>query len=272
MICELCPHHCTLLDGQIGLCRARKNENGVIICQGYGKLSALALDPIEKKPLAQFYPGSKILSVGGFGCNLHCPFCQNAEIAMGNDAITTNYVSPEMLIQRAQELLPNGNIGIAFTYNEPLISFEYVKDSAVLAHEKGLKTVLVTNGYICKQPLLELLPYIDAMNIDLKGFEHSFYQKVGGDLDTVKQTIMLAAACCHVEVTTLIIPDENDTENEMEELALWISTVNSEIPLHITRFFPAYKMQMKHPTSIASIFRLREIAEKHLHYVYVGNC
>jgi len=272
MICQLCPHHCNLLEGQIGRCRARKNENGVINCINYGKLTAMALDPIEKKPLARFYPGSKILSVGSFGCNLHCQFCQNSEISMGTELIQTIDVSPEGLIQKALELVPQGNIGVAFTYNEPLISYEYIRDAAILAHKNGIKTVLVTNGVICKEPLLALLPDIDAMNIDLKGFAQSFYHKVGGELETVKQTIMLAAARCHVEVTALIIPDENDSEEEMEKLALWLSSVDPGIPLHLTRFFPAYQMRNKNPTPVETIDRLRAIAKKYLRYVYVGNC
>lgn len=272
MICNLCPHLCDLAEGQTGFCQARTNRNGVIVCDNYGRLTSIALDPIEKKPLARFYPGSMILSVGSYGCNLRCPFCQNYEISMADKSSQTVYLSPRQLIQKAQELVPQGNIGIAFTYNEPLVSYEYVRDCSMLAREQGLKSVLVTNGTIQKEPLLELLPYIDAMNIDLKGFTQEFYDMIKGDLQTVKETIVLAAKSCHVEVTTLIIPDENDSEQEMEAISIWLASVNPEIPLHISRFFPKYKMQEKAPTPVDTILRLREIAKKHLTYVYIGNC
>lgn len=272
MICTLCPHRCDIPEGKTGRCRARSNQNGVIVCSNYGKLTALALDPIEKKPLARFYPGSRILSVGSYGCNLRCPFCQNSEIAMANASIPTVTASPEQLVRQAEELIPQGNIGLAFTYNEPLISYEYVLDCAKLAREHGLKTVLVTNGTICKEPLLKLLPYLDAMNIDLKGFTQQYYDMVGGDLETVKETISLAAKHCHVEVTTLVIPGENDRTEEMEALASWLASVDPNIPLHISRFFPQYKMLDRPPTSVETIYRLRDVAAKHLRYVYTGNC
>lgn len=272
MICSLCPHHCKLLEGQTGFCNARTNKNGVIVCNNYGRLTSIALDPIEKKPLARFYPGSTILSVGSYGCNLRCPFCQNYEISMADESFRTVYVSPKQLIQKAQELVPQGNIGIAFTYNEPLVSYEYVRDCSMLACEHGLKTVLVTNGTICREPLLELLPYISAMNIDLKSFTREFYDMIKGDLQTVKNTISLAAQSCHIEVTTLIIPGENDSDYEMDALSVWLASVNPEIPLHISRFFPRYKMQEKTPTPVKTILHLQEIAKKNLTYVYAGNC
>lgn len=272
MICALCPHHCDLREGQTGLCRARTNKDGVIFCNNYGRLTSLSLDPIEKKPLHRFHPGSLILSAGSYGCNLRCPFCQNCEISMADDTVRTVYVSPSDLVQRAEDLVPQGNIGLAFTYNEPLVGYEYVRDCAKLAHERGLKTVLVTNGTICRQPLLDLLPLIDAMNIDLKSFTQSFYTIVGGLLETVKETISLSAAHCHVEVTTLIIPGENDSEEEMQALSRWLASVNPEIPLHITRFFPRYKMQDKPPTPVETLRRLYDIAAKNLRYVYMGNC
>lgn len=272
MICCLCPHHCHLEEGQTGRCRARTCLNGKSVCTNYGEITALALDPIEKKPLARFLPGSLILSVGSYGCNLSCPFCQNSAIAMADNRTETVRVSPEELVKKALALVPQGNIGLAFTYNEPLVSFEYVRDCGILAHERGLKTVLVTNGTVCQESLLELLPLIDAMNIDLKGFTQAFYNKVGGDLETVKNTITLASAQCHVEVTTLIIPDLNDSEGEMDALARWLSSVSPEIPLHISRFFPRHKMNDKNPTPVEKIYSLKQIADKHLHFVYTGNC
>lgn len=272
-ICGICPHNCHLENGQTGFCHARTNLDGKIICSNYGKLSSMSLDPIEKKPLYRFLPGTKILSVGSYGCNLRCPFCQNHGISMVSEESTdTVFVSPAELVQKALELIKKGNIGIAYTYNEPLISFEYIMDCANLARQKNLKNVIVTNGYICEKPLGELLPYIDAMNIDLKGFTDMFYKNLCGDLETVKQTIALAAKSCHVEVTTLIIPGENDSPEEMRSLSSWLSGIDSEIPLHISRFFPRYKYNSKKATSVEEIYNLAEIAGEKLKYVYTGNC
>jgi len=181
-------------------------------------------------------------------------------------------VPPEGLIERAAELKSQGNIGIAYTYNEPLIGYEYVMDCARLAHSYGLKNVLVTNGYVSEQPLIELLPFIDAMNIDLKIFKAELYKKLGGDLETVKNTIKLAAEAVHVEVTTLIIPNENDSPDEMENLSSWLSHISNEIPLHVSRFFPCHKYSDKTPTPVETIYTLADLARKHLRYVYEGNC
>ncbi|MEI6578230.1 MAG: AmmeMemoRadiSam system radical SAM enzyme [Eubacteriales bacterium] len=271
--CEICPHNCVLNEGKIGICKARKNSGGIIICVNYGKVTSIALDPIEKKPLYRFYPGSKILSIGSYGCNLRCPFCQNSDIAMVNgDQIETKYVEPVIIIEKALELMPQGNIGIAYTYNEPLVGYEYVLDCSKLARKQNLKNVVVTNGTICERPLTELLPFIDAMNIDLKGFSNRFYKMIDGDFETVKQTIKLAETKCHVEITTLIVPGENDSEVEIDELAQWLSSVNSNIPLHITRFFPRWKMTDRDATSVETIFELANIARRYLKYVYEGNC
>lgn len=184
----------------------------------------------------------------------------------------TRQVSPEELVQIALSLKPQGNIGIAYTYNEPLVGYEYVKDCAELAKQKGLKNVLVTNGCFCEEPLRNLLPLIDAFNIDLKAFRQEFYHKIGGDLETVKQAIQLAAAQSHVEVTTLIIPGENDSEEEIKSLSRWLAAVSPDIPLHLTRFFPRFQMADQRPTKVASIYALADIAREFLHFVYVGNC
>jgi len=270
--CKICPHHCNIEEGHLGLCKARTNRNGEIICENYGRLTAVALDPIEKKPLYHFYPGSRILSVGSYGCNLKCPFCQNCDISMvGGKDIETSQITCKELVEKALALRERGNIGIAYTYNEPLISCEFVRDCARLAKAQGLKNVVVTNGYICKEPLLELLPLIDAFNIDLKGFTEEYYRKLRGDLETVKVSIKLAASKAHVEVTTLIVPGENDSEEEMEELSGWLASVNPLIPLHISRFFPRWKMLNKEPTPVRQIYRLAEIARRKLRYVYEGN-
>jgi pyruvate formate lyase activating enzyme len=271
--CRVCPHRCALEEGHNGLCRARSNLGGVIICDNYGLVTSLALDPIEKKPLRRFYPGSMILSVGSYGCNFHCPFCQNYEISMadgkGADCV---FISPESLVAKALELVPEGNIGLAFTYNEPLIGYEYVRDCATAAKEIALKTVLVTNGYINAEPLLELLPFIDAMNIDLKCFSEDFYRRIGGGLEDVKRTIALAARECHVEVTTLIIPKENDTADEIRSLSRWLGSIDSAIPLHISRFFPRYRMTDRHATDPDTIYMLADVARESLRFVYEGNC
>ena len=272
-ICTLCMHRCALSEGQYGRCRARKNEKGRIICANYGKLTALMLDPIEKKPLRYFFPGSRILSVGSFGCNLACPFCQNHEISMASPS-SAEYreISPEALTALALRCRDQGSIGLAFTYNEPLVGYEFVRDTARLAHSQGLKNVLVTNGSAHLSILEELLPYIDAMNIDLKGFSSAYYRRLGGDLETVLAFIQRAAKDCHVELTTLIVPGENDSEEEMEQEAQWIASIDPKIPLHVTRFFPRYRMQDREATDVGRILRLKVIAGRQLAYVCTGNC
>lgn len=271
--CEICPHHCKIEEGHVGLCKGRRNRDGAIVSDNYGKITGLALDPIEKKPLYHFYQGSKILSVGSYGCNLNCPFCQNCDISMvGTDEIESSEIGCEELVDKALYFKEIGNIGIAYTYNEPLIGYEYVRDCTTLAKQKGLKNVVVTNGYICEEPLKELLPFIDAFNIDLKGFTEAYYHKLRGDLATVKSTIELAAAVTHVEVTTLIVPGENDTEAEMEKLSSWLAGVSPDIPLHISRFFPRWKMQDRDATPVETVYHLADIARKNLKHVYEGNC
>jgi pyruvate formate lyase activating enzyme len=270
-ICNICPHHCALNEGQRGLCMGRRCVNGKVVCDNYGKITSIALDPIEKKPLTMFHPGSMILSVGSYGCNLHCPFCQNFEISMSDSEDTLN-LSPEILTDKAVELETDGNIGIAYTYNEPFISYEYVYDCAKLAHEKGLLNVMVTNGMICGEPLRDILPYIDAMNIDLKGPNQKYYDMLGGDFSTVKHTIESANKSCHVEVTTLIVTDENDSDEDIMPIIDFISAVDSDIPLHISRFFPRYKMTDRKATPVSTIYRLADIAREKLKHVYTGNC
>lgn len=285
--CNVCMHHCSLAPGQKGRCGARKNVDGTILCENYGQITSLALDPIEKKPLKRFHPGSRILSVGSYGCNLRCPFCQNHEISMagknpatGNtmlppeDMPETLYVPPGQLAATALEWKERkraGNIGIAYTYNEPLVGWEYVRDTARLVKEYGMCNVLVTNGTASLEILEELLPYIDAMNIDLKGFRQDYYQKLGGDLETVKAFITRAAQECHVELTTLVVPGENDSLEEMEEEAEWIARLDPAIPLHVTRFFPQYRMTDREATDVGLLRKMREVAGKYLRDVVVGN-
>ena len=273
MICELCFHHCNLSEGQTGFCRARACRDRTIVPLNYGKVTSLALDPIEKKPLRRFRPGSKILSVGSFGCNLRCPFCQNHEISMSGDGeLEMAEVAPEALAGKALELRPYGNIGVAYTYNEPLIGYEYVRDCAALVREQGMVNVLVTNGTVEEVPWRKLLPLIDAANIDLKGFTPEWYRRLGGDLETVKRSISLAAEQCHVEVTTLLIPGENDSEEEIRSLAQWLAAVDRNIPLHLSRFFPRYRMTDKPPTPVERVYRLANVVREYLSFVYTGNC
>ena len=274
-LCTICPHHCVLAEGQRGLCRARIARDRVVVCENYGCITAMALDPLEKKPLLQFFPGSKILSVGSFGCNMNCPFCQNAAIATaGVDESTWQLLTPEALVAQALALQRQGNIGIAYTYNEPLVGYEFVLDCARLAHDVGLKNVLVTNGMICREPLSMLLPFIDAVNIDLKGNTQRFYDVLGGNLEAVKQTIIACSVCetCHVEVTTLIVPQENDDPDELEATARWLAGVDDAIPYHLSRFFPCHHLLDREATSVAVIFDVVARAQKHLLFVYAGNC
>lgn len=272
-VCQVCFHHCRLSPGQRGFCRARINVNGEIVCESYGQVTSLALDPIEKKPLKMFYPGAMILSVGSYGCNLRCPFCQNYEISMaGVGQAQALCLSPQELAQKALERRKAGNIGVAFTYNEPLIGWEYVRDTAELTAKAGMKNVLVTNGTAALSALEEILPFIDAMNIDLKGFREEYYQKLGGSLEAVKAFIVRASKDAHVELTTLIVPGENDDVAQMEEEASWIASVNREIPLHVTRFFPRYQMADRQPTEVKKVHRLAQAAGKYLAHVFTGNC
>lgn len=271
--CELCFHRCALEEGQTGLCRARINRGGTILPLNYGKVTSLALDPIEKKPLRRFHSGSMILSVGSFGCNLRCPFCQNHEISMaGEGELDTEELLPNDLAALAERLRPRGNIGVAYTYNEPLIGYEYVRDCAVAVRARGMVNVLVSNGTVEEAPWRELLPLIDAANIDLKGFTEGWYRRLGGDLETVKRNIVLAAERCHVEVTTLLVPGENDSEAEISALSRWLSGIDPDIPLHLSRFFPRYRMTDRPPTDVNAVYRLAEVARESLRWVYTGNC
>jgi pyruvate formate lyase activating enzyme len=270
--CDICPHNCNIEEGHTGFCRARGNRDGRVVDENYGVVTSIALDPIEKKPLFRFHPGSRILSVGSYGCNMRCPFCQNHEISMCGKERASSHTTPDELIEKALELVPRHNIGIAFTYNEPLIGYEFVRDCAEIARRSDLKTVLVTNGYIHEAPLIALLPLIDAMNIDLKGFTDEYYQKLSGSLEPVKRAIELAAGCCHVEVTTLIVPGENDSPGEMRRLSTWLAGVSADIPLHISRFFPRYRMTDRDATDVEQIYTLADIAREKLNYVYEGNC
>ena len=265
--CTLCPHFCRIPEGRRGKCGVRENQGGVLYAVYYSLVSSLAVDPIEKKPLDFFHPGSKILSIGGYGCNLHCSFCQNHHISLEYDHREGEYITVDEMLGIAHLSAPKGNIGLAYTFNEPFIGYEYVYDCAKEIKQDGLKNILVTNGYINRKPLEKILPYIDAMNIDLKAFTPEFYQRIGGDLETVKNTIIKASALCHVEVTTLVIEGEND--NDVPEIAKWLAEINPDIPYHLSRFYPRYKYLDKPQTSINTINRLAGEASKYLNRVIV---
>lgn len=237
------------------------------------EICSAALDPIEKKPLARFHPGAKILSVGGVGCTMHCPWCQNHDIAQPKDptSIRTRSVRPEELAREAQELMTRGNIGVAYTYNEPLFHWKDVLACAQVVHAHGLKNVLVTNGLIAPEKLEQLLPYVDALNIDLKGFDQGAYDVTGGRLDTVKRNIELASERSHVEVTTLVIPGFNDDMAELDAEAAWLAGVDPDIPLHLTRFFPRFRYADMEPTPLETMLEAQEHASRHLNDVILGN-
>ena len=284
-VCDVCFHHCDIPEGGRGFCGARKCEHGAVIAENYGRITSLALDPIEKKPLRRFHPGSMILSAGSYGCNLRCPFCQNHGISWSAEAMrlaeTAETVTPAALAETARRLKARGSVGLAFTYNEPLIGWEFVRDTAALAHEAGMVNVMVTNGTAELNVLDKLLPYIDAMNIDLKGFSERWYAEVlGGNLDMVKAFIARSVTACHVELTTLIVPGENDSDEEMRALSGWIAglknadgqTIGREIPLHISRFFPRFHMTDRAATDVGAVYRLADVAREQLRWVYTGNC
>lgn len=280
VVCDVCFRQCKIEEGQTGFCGGRTCRHGQIVAANYGRLTSLALDPIEKKPLKNFHPGSMILSLGSYGCNLRCPFCQNSSISWSQKAFEykdrAEFYEPEEIVKTALELRARRNIGLAFTYNEPLVGYEFVRDTARLAKEAGLQNVLVTNGSATQKVLNEILPYIDAMNIDLKAFTDHFYRDfIGGDFQMVKDFITTATGACHVELTTLIIPGENDSEEEMRELSAWVASLENQtgkkIPLHITRFFPAFKLTDRAPTPVNTILRLVEVAKENLDFVFPGN-
>ena len=267
--CGLCPHYCVITEGKTGKCGTRTNTNGTLYAASYSRVTSIALDPIEKKPLYLFHPGTKIVSVGSYGCNFNCQFCQNFSISKEYQNTKLDYMTPELLTQVAIMAKEDNNIGVAYTYNEPLVGYEFIYDCSAMIREAGLLNVLVTNGYINPEPLEELLTYIDAMNIDIKGINDRTYNKVGGTLEPVRRTIELSNKACHVEVTTLVVPDEN--EDEIEEIALWLSKIDPKIPYHLSRFFPRYKYASKKATPPETMYRLSDIAKKYLQNVFIGN-
>ncbi len=265
--CLLCPHNCLIQNNKAGICGARKNIDGVLVSLIYGELTAVSMDPIEKKPLYHFYPGSDILSIGTKGCNFKCLFCQNWHISQDMNASST-YHEPEDIIKIARE---KNSLGIAYTYSEPFIWYEYIMDCSKLARENGLKNVYVTNGFINPEPLQDILVNADAMNIDLKSFREDTYKKISkGKLSNVLDTIRSAHQKCHIELTTLIVTGINDNLQEMRNIIDFIYSINPDIPWHISRYHPSYKYNAP-ATDIDFMMSVYEEARKKLNYVYCGN-
>ena len=266
--CHLCPYECLIAPGNRGACGVRQNIDGILYSLIYGKTTGLSLDPIEKKPLYHYHPGEFILSLGTRGCNLHCDFCQNWQTSQDVNG-PMNDIKSEEVVRKAKEA---GSFGIAYTYNEPFIWYEFVLDTAKLARKNGLKNVFVTNGFVNRRPLEEMLPYIDAMNIDLKAFDEDFYIKVcKGKLKPVLDVIKISAKACHVELTNLIIPTLNDSENSIRKMVDWIySNLGPEVPLHLSRYFPCYKMDLP-PTPVETLKKAQNLAKEKLKHVYIGN-
>lgn len=265
--CLLCPHSCKIPEGKNGICKVRYNLEGILYTKNYGKASSIAMDPVEKKPLYHFHKGKYLLSIGTFGCNFKCDFCQNHEISQ------TDYFGQMLDIGKLIDICTRYTdcIGIAFTYNEPSIWYEFVLDCAKKIKSKGLLNVLVTNGYINPGPLMELLPYIDAMNIDVKSMNPEFYKKIcGGSLEPVIHTVEESVNRCHVEITNLIIPEQNDDPNDVRNLARWLANLDPDTPLHLTRYYPSYKMKAS-PTEPAKLLELKKAAKEYLNNVYIGN-
>ncbi len=271
--CLLCPHQCILKDGDVGICLVRRNEGGKLIADAYGVLSAINIDPIEKKPLYHYYPGRNILSIGSYGCNMKCKCCQNFNISQkgieSGRGKTNIHIS--QLLQEAK--MHDSNIGIAYTYNEPTVWYEFMYDTAKSAKESGLKNVIVSNGYINKKPLEELIPLIDAFNIDLKGFNRASHKRfTKADVEIVKQNLLhIYKSGKHLEITHLIVPGFNDSEDEFRNMILWITEkLDENVPLHISRYYPTYKYN-EQPSDMNSLGNYYGWAAEHLNYVYLGN-
>lgn len=266
--CRLCPHGCLIAEGKRGLCWGRVNRGGMLFSEIYGKTTSIALDPIEKKPLYHYHPGEKILSLGTNGCNFFCPWCQNWMISQDRGQEAAD-ITVGQVIGRAKNL---GSFGIAYTYNEPFIWFEFVLDCCKAARQEGLENVFVTNGYVNAEPLREILPFIGAANIDIKSIEEEFYRdRCRGRLEPVLATSRIIKERAHVEITNLIIPTLNDAPELIKKLADWVAdNLGADTPLHFSRYFPCYKTDIE-PTPRAALERAKEIAEKRLKYVYLGN-
>jgi pyruvate formate lyase activating enzyme len=271
--CQLCPHHCHITDGKTGICHSRRNNGGMLISEVYAKPCALAIDPVEKKPFYHFHPGTQCLSIACTGCNFRCLNCQNHDISQVAPSAVDHYeLSPEAVVALCRK---HKCPGIAYTYTEPLTYIEYITNTAKLAHEAGLWNILVTAGYICSKPLADLIPYLDAANIDLKSFSDAIYQRIsGGHLQPVLDTILaMHDAGVWIEITNLIIPSINDDMDMIRQMCHWLVDHHlAEAPLHFSRFFPRYKMQDIPPTPLSTLQAAKHVAEEEgFKYVYLGN-
>ncbi|MDK2945912.1 AmmeMemoRadiSam system radical SAM enzyme [Geotoga petraea] len=270
VVCNLCPHHCRIQDGKTGICDVRKNQDGKLISLNYSEITAFGLDPIEKKPLFHFKPGEEILSLGTWGCNLSCPFCQNFEISKTSPQ-EKKIIQPFEIVGLMKKYKVNG---VAYTYSEPVVWYEYVLETSKLVKQENEKNynVMITNGFIEKEPLKELLPYIDAFNIDLKTFDEKIYKKeLKGELENIKNNIeFLYKQGKHVEITTLIVPGISNDLKLLENEFKFISSVSQKIPLHLSRYFPRYKYDQM-PTDIGIMKEFYHLAKKYLDHVYLGN-
>ncbi|WP_456395593.1 AmmeMemoRadiSam system radical SAM enzyme [Thermococcus sp.] len=273
--CRLCPLNCIISEGRRGSCRVRENRGGKLYTLNYGLVSSIASDPVEKKPLFHFWPGSCALSIGTVGCNMHCRHCQNWEISQADEKFPyLQKATPESIVAIAKRY---GCESIAYTYNEPTIWYEFVLDTAKLARNEGINNILVTNGYINEEPFRELAPYVDAMNIDIKAFDDIFYMKIagvpGGEPSRKTAEIAKKEFGIHVELTYLIIPTLNDREGEFREFARWVvEELGDDTPVHFSRFFPHYRLTNLPPTPLETVERAYRIArEEGLKFVYIGN-
>ncbi len=277
--CDVCPRRCSIPEGQLGTCGAREAKGGRVACTGSlpgaMPISSIALDPIEKKPISRFMPGSQVLSIGGFGCTMSCRFCQNHSIAMAQVPSDASLCRSDELVASAVALAERGCVGIAYTYNEPFVFLEFMLETMPMAHEAGLVNVVVTNGYVTEEAMSALLDHADVLNIDVKSFRPRAYEELGapGGLEAVMRSVEMAAERAHVEVTTLVVPGLSDSPEDMEREARWLASIDPSITLHVTRFFPRHEMagHETRPTDVSVMRELRDVALCHLENVELGN-
>ncbi len=270
VLCELCPHYCVLDNDEYGKCKVRVNNDGKLFTINYGDVASIAIDPIEKKPLYNFYPGSQVISVATYGCNFSCKFCQNHRISQ--NVVDARYLDSDNLVELIGET--SDSIGIAFTYNEPFIWYEYIYEISkkIKKEYPDKKIIIISNGFINERPFLDLLPYIDCLNIDLKSYNNDFYENIcGGKLDPVKRIIELAIKSkAHVEITTLMITNQVDDIEQMKDIAEFIGSFDKSTPLHLSRYYPNYKYE-EEATPLSKMLDAQEPVREYLEYVYLGN-
>ena len=272
VVCDLCPHACIITEGRSGYCKARSNAGGRLVSPYLGRFTSIAVDPIEKKPLYHWRPGTQILSLGSIGCTMRCPFCQNCGIAQPSESslkrLPLKEISIQALAVKCREL---GSKAVAYTYNEPALQAEYIIAATPVLREAGIATVLVSNGMYSESLLRDLASVVDAANIDIKSFNANVYNKMGGSLDTVKRTVAgLLEAGAHVEATTLVVPGISDSPEEFVQETVWLAGISPDIPLHISRYRPAHKYDAP-PTDIELLQRFAMMAQLRLKHVHIGN-